>query len=55
MSALMIVVMETQHVTTQLDLSRVCVIEDLPVMDLIVQVCTTTRERYCDAMSIQDN
>ena len=41
MSAPITLVMETQSVTTQLDLSRVCVIEDLLVMDLIARVCVT--------------
>ena len=40
-------VMETQLVTTQLDLSCVCVIEGLPVMGLIVQVRSTIRRRNC--------
>ena len=39
MSALPTLVMETRLATTLMDLSCVCVIEALLVMDLIVQVC----------------
>ena len=43
----MTLVMETQPVTTQLDLSCACAIEDLVVMDLIVQVRRTIKRRNC--------
>ena len=55
MNASTTLVMETQHVTTQLDLSCVCVIEDLLVMDSIVQVRTSNRETYRHSMFIQDS
>ena len=54
MSASTILAIETRLVTTQLDLSCVCVIEALLVMDLIVQVCLTNTGIYCHEISIPD-
>ena len=46
MSVRTALVMETQFVTTQLDPSRVCAMQDLLVMDLIVQVSITIKEAF---------
>ena len=51
MSALPTLVMETRLATTLMDLSCVCVIEALLVMDLIVQVGTIKRGN-CHSISV---